>query len=71
MQSSTRPTAPPTTAAPASAHVQDLEKSISRQLGLRVQLRSGAKKGRGKLILHYGTLDQFDELLGRLGVKTE
>lgn len=71
MQGSTRPTVPPTTAVSASAHVQDLEKSISRQLGLRVQLRSGAKKGRGKLIIHYGTLDQFDELLGRLDVKIE
>jgi ParB family chromosome partitioning protein len=71
MQSSTRPTVPPATVTTTSAHVQDLEKSISRQLGLRVQLRSGAKKGRGKLILHYGTLDQFDELLGRLGVMTE
>jgi ParB family chromosome partitioning protein len=71
MQSSTRPTVPPATVTAVSAHVQDLEKSISRQLGLRAQLRSGAKKGRGKLILHYGTLDQFDELLGRLGVKAE
>ena len=71
LQGSTRPTVPTASAPPASAHVQDLEKSISRQLGLRVQLRSGAKKGRGKLILHYGSLDQFDDLLGRLGVKTE
>jgi ParB family chromosome partitioning protein len=54
-----------------SPHIQDLEKSISRQLGLRVQLRSGAKKGRGKIIIHYGNLDQFDDLLERLGVKTD
>lgn len=54
-----------------SPHIQDLEKSISRQLGLRVQVRSGAKKGRGRLIIHYGNLDQFDELLERLGVKAD
>jgi ParB family chromosome partitioning protein len=54
-----------------SAHVLDLEKSISQQLGLRVQVRSGAKKGNGKLILHYGSLDQFDDLIARLGVKIE
>lgn len=72
LQDSTRPTAPPvTTASAGSAHYKDLEKSLSSQLGLRVQLRAGAKKGRGKLILHYGTLDQFDDLLGRLGVKPE
>ena len=59
------------TAAP-SAHLQNLEKSISRQLGMRVQIRSSArKKTKGRLVLHYATLDQFDDLLGRLGVKTE
>lgn len=72
LQESTSRTTPPTAPVLASsAHYQDLEKSLSRQLGLRVQLRAGAKKGRGKLILHYGTLDQFDELLGRLGVKAD
>jgi ParB family transcriptional regulator, chromosome partitioning protein len=72
LQEATARTAP---AAPApaggTAYHQDLEKSLSRQLGLRVQLRAGAKKGKGKLILHYGTLDQFDELMNRLGVKPE
>jgi len=52
----------------STAHYQDLEKSISQQLGLRVQLRAGAKKGKGRVILHYGTLDQFDQLLSRLGI---
>ena len=72
LQDATRPTTPPVAAASAgSAHYKDLEKSLSSQLGLRVQLRAAAKKGRGRLILHYGTLDQFDELLGRLGVKPD
>ena len=53
-----------------SPHLMDLEKSLSRQLGMRVQVRSGAK-GRGRLVLHYGSLDQFDELLQRLGAKPE
>lgn len=54
-----------------SAHAADLEKSLARQLGMRVQLRSGASKSKGRLILHYSTLDQFDDLLNRLGVKVE
>lgn len=64
---------PPTAQAQpaASAHIQDLEKSITRQLGLRAQVRPAAKKGKGRLILYYATLDQFDELLSRLGVRTE
>jgi ParB family chromosome partitioning protein len=57
--------------APVSAHVADLEKSLARQLGLRVQIRSGANKGKGRLILHYSSLDQFDELLNRMGLKVE
>jgi ParB family chromosome partitioning protein len=64
--------APPLTKAAAtpSAHLADLEKSLTRQLGLRVQLRSAAK-GKGRLILHYGSLDQFDDLLEKLGAKAE
>jgi ParB family chromosome partitioning protein len=60
-------------AAPKSsaAHLLDLEKSLSGQLGMRVQVRSAAKKGKGRLVIHYGSLDQFDELLNRLGVLAE
>jgi ParB family chromosome partitioning protein len=57
--------------APLSPHIADLEKSLARQLGMRVQVRAGAKQGQGKLILHYATLDQFDEVLNRLGLKSE
>ena len=32
---------------------------------------AGAKKGKGRLIVHYGSLDEFDDLLARLGVKAE
>jgi hypothetical protein len=52
------------------AHLQDLEKSLGRQLGMRVQIRS-ASKGRGRLVLHYANLDQFDDLLNRLGTKAD
>ena len=63
---------PPATRKPTAslAHLQDLEKTLSRQLGMRVQVRSSAK-GKGRLILNYSSLDQFDDLLNRLGVKAE
>lgn len=54
-----------------SPHLQDLERSLSQQLGLHVQVKSAAKKGRGRLILHYSTLDQFDELMNKLGVRVD
>jgi ParB family chromosome partitioning protein len=63
-------TAPAPRASSATAHLLDLEKSIARQLGMRVQVRSG-RKGKGRLVIHYGSLDQFDELLGRMGVRTD
>jgi ParB family chromosome partitioning protein len=66
-----RPKSAPPKTASVSPHIQDLEKSISRQLGLRVQVRQAARKGKGRLIIHYATLDQFDELMGRLGVTVE
>lgn len=53
-----------------SAHLLDLEKAISRQLGMRVQVRSG-KKGRGRLTIFYASLDQFDDLMQRLGVRVD
>jgi ParB family chromosome partitioning protein len=61
----------PVRKAPAlTPHLMDLEKSLARQLGMRVQVRSGSK-GRGRLILHYSSLDQFDEILQKLGAKAE
>jgi ParB family chromosome partitioning protein len=53
-----------------SAHLADLEKTLSRQLGMRVQVRSSSK-GKGRLVVHYSTLDQFDDLLLKLGLKTD
>lgn len=58
-------------AAARSAHLVDLEKKLSRQLGMRVQVRSGQKKGKGRLIVHFASLDQFDDLMSRLGVMAE
>ena len=54
-----------------SRHLADLEKVLSRQLGMRVQVKAAARKGKGRLVVHYGSLDQFDDLMSRLGVKPE
>jgi ParB family chromosome partitioning protein len=61
----------PPKAKPMSAHLQELEQSIARQLGMRVQLRTGSQKGKGRLVIHYHSLDQFDDLVQRLGISTE
>ncbi|HUB27973.1 MAG TPA: ParB/RepB/Spo0J family partition protein [Tepidisphaeraceae bacterium] len=59
------------TSSTATPHLRELEKSFTRQLGLRVQIRSSRKKGKGRLIVHYSTLDEFDRLATSLGVKAE
>lgn len=54
---------------PPTAHIVDLEKRLSRDLQMRCQVKRLGGKGKGRLVIHYGSLDQFDELLVRLGVK--
>jgi len=56
---------------PASAHYAELETSLTRQLGLRVQIQTGSKQGTGKLVLAYTNLDEFDKLMEKLGVELE
>jgi ParB family transcriptional regulator, chromosome partitioning protein len=55
----------------SSAYINELEKSLSSQLGLRVRVKSSRAKGKGRLVIHYSSLDEFDQLIKRLGVKTE
>ena len=54
-----------------SAYLADLEQQIAEQLQTKVHIRPGRKKGSGKLTIEFYSLDQFDALLEKLGVKTE
>jgi ParB family chromosome partitioning protein len=42
-----------------------LEEEVSQRLGTTVEIKP-ARKGRGKLVVHYSSLDHLDELLKRL-----
>jgi ParB family chromosome partitioning protein len=55
----------------ASAHLASLEKRLSEHLGTRVALQLGRRKGTGRLIVDFYSLDQFDGLLARLGFSNE
>ena len=55
---------------PAKGVVRDadtraIEKRLTEALGMKVELKP-RKNGAGELVLHYSTLDQFDDLLARL-----
>ena len=68
----TPPHLPAADASAGSAHLLDLAKSISRQIGMRVEIRAGGKnKKKGRLVVHYTSLDQFDQLLERLDIRIE
>ena len=56
---------PPKTARPkprVSRDIQQLEDEISEKLGTTIEIKD-SKKGSGKLVLHYMSLDHLDELL--------
>jgi len=63
------PTAP--VAKPITPHIADLERQLSRDLQMRTEVKQARKGGKGRLVIHYASLDQFDELLTRLGIKIE
>jgi ParB family chromosome partitioning protein len=51
-----------------SQHVQDLERRLTERLGVRVRIRPGRKKNRGKLVIDYYSLEDFDRLLEAFGL---
>jgi ParB family chromosome partitioning protein len=50
------------------AHILDLQQQISQQLGTKVLIKPGRKKGSGSIALDFYSLDQFDTFLQKLGV---
>jgi len=55
----------------ASSVLRDLEKRVGEELGTRVKIRTDKSRTRGRVVIEFFDLDQFDGLLGRLGVKME
>ena len=59
------PAAEPAAKRPADPDVTRLEGDLSERLGARVQLRHNGR-GRGSLVIHYGSLDELDGILGHI-----
>jgi ParB family chromosome partitioning protein len=62
-------TARPAARARSDRDVARLEDELSGQLGTTVSIRTSAKPGTGKLVIHYSSLDQLEALLNRLRPK--
>ena len=52
---------------PRTANVADLERKLADHLGTKVAIQLGRKKGSGRLLIEFYSLDQFDGLMSRLG----
>ena len=70
LTSPARPAEPPK-ASTRSAHLADVARQIAEQLHTKVEIRPGREKNSGRLIIDYFGLDQFDELIRRMGVAVE
>jgi ParB family chromosome partitioning protein len=53
---------------PKPAHIQDLESELSRQLGTKVAIETRKNGQRGKIIIEFYSLDEFDRITERLGL---
>lgn len=49
-------------------HIQDLEMKLSRQLGTKVNIETRKNGHRGKIIIEFYSLDEFDGITERLGL---
>jgi ParB family chromosome partitioning protein len=56
------------TARPKSAHITDLEAKLSRQFGTRVAIETRKGGQRGKIIIEFYSLDEFDRIMERVGL---
>lgn len=52
-------------------HVSDLEQRCSMAIGTKVAIQEGRRKGTGRIVIEYYSLDDFDRIMGRLGVEHE
>ena len=49
------------------AHLADLQEAFSKSLGLQVTLYPGKRKNSGRVVIRYGSLEEFDQIAERLG----
>lgn len=54
-----------------SAHLEDVQQRFEEALKTKVVIHEGKRKGTGRIILEYYSLDDFDRIAGALGVKVD
>lgn len=56
---------------PADASLRDLERRLAEHLGTKVKIATTGDGARGKMTLSFYTLDHFDDLMSRIGFRTD
>lgn len=51
--------------------IRALEENFTRQLGMKVEIDESRRKGSGKLVIHYYSLEDFDRLAQQLGIRED
>ena len=46
-----------------SAHIVETEQELSRKLGVKLRIFPARRKGQGKIVIHYLSLDDFDRIV--------
>ena len=54
-----------------SAHLRDMEQKFERVLKTKVAITEGKRKGTGRIVIDFFTLDDFDRVAGALGISVE
>lgn len=54
-----------------SPHIADMERRFEQALGTKVSIRQGRRKDRGRIVIDYFSLDDFDRIVERLGIEPE
>ncbi len=52
---------------PYRLHLGHVEQALCKAVGLRIRLHHGKKKNSGRVVIFFGTLDEFDRIAERLG----
>jgi ParB family chromosome partitioning protein len=52
-------------------HIRDLERHFEEALKTKVAIHEGRRKGSGRIVIEYYTLDDFDRIASSLGVRLE
>jgi ParB family chromosome partitioning protein len=61
---------PKTTEIPKPAHILDLESKLCTQLGTKVTIETRKNGQRGKIIIEFHSLDEFDRISEKIGLET-